>query len=263
MEEKKYILHRIPGQIETIFLAEYPDRILLLDGACRCDTRRIRKFVRKTLGRKMEDVKLSFVSHVHPDHAGAAPVLRRKYGTPIAAPRAIDSWYSGLSGWLQHLIDYLFAWAVVIRMGQPWMRMWYARFVRPDFPLGDGSPLPLFEDWKLLTMPGHTAHHSVLYNEQDGTLYAGDLMLMVNDKWHLPFPVTMPGQQKESLRRLSLLTIRRILLAHGGIVATVPEGLFESLMPGTIRKPPWTFRAVMPLMMLPPDLRKNMNGGRT
>lgn len=261
MTEKKYILHRIPGQIETIYLAEYPDRLLLLDGGCRCDTRRIRKYVTKRLGKRMEDITLSFVSHVHPDHAGAAPVLRKRYGIPIAAPRAIDTWYAGLSGWLQHLIDYLFAWAVVIRMGRPWLRMWYPRFVRPDFPLEDGSFLPFFEDWKALLTPGHTAHHAVLYNEGDGTLYAGDLVLKANDRWLLPVPITMPAAQKESLRRLSAMNITRMLLAHGDLQDELPVGLLDSLMPGSIRRPPLTLRAVMPLMMLPPDIRKKTTGG--
>lgn len=256
MDNQKYVLHALEGQIETIYLAVYPDKILLLDGGCRCDVRRIRHYVRNVLGRTMDDISLIFVSHTHPDHAGAAPVLRRKYGTPIAAHRNIDSWYQGVTGWLQHLIDYLLSWSVVIMMGQPFRRMWYPRTVRPDHLLDDGAALPRFEDWMLVATPGHTAHHSVLYNNDDGTLYVADMVLNLNGRWHPPFPVTMPKAQKASLDRLSRLAIKKLLLAHGGISESFPPDLFRSLMHGTAKRPPWTFRIVMPLTMLPPDIRK-------
>jgi glyoxylase-like metal-dependent hydrolase (beta-lactamase superfamily II) len=256
MDGSTYRLHEIKGQIESIFLAEYPDKILVLDTGCRPDVRRIRRYVQQVLHRDMADVKLAVVSHVHPDHAGGAPILRRRHRIPIAAPNGIDSWYTGFMGWLQHLLDFAFAWIVVIKTGQPFRRMWYPRKVRPDFLLPDGAPLPFFEDWRLLITPGHTSHHSVLFNERDGTLYVGDLFLKVNRSWHLPFPVTQPEAQARSLERLSRMRIRRLLLAHGGLQERFPSDLFASLMPGVARELPRAWRVVQPLMMLPPDIRR-------
>ena len=256
MRKRNYRLHALEGQIETIYIAEYPDRILILDGGCRCDVRKIKKFIAGTLGRDMRDVALLVVSHVHPDHAGGAPILRRRYGIPIAAPKGIDTWYSGIAGRFQHLVDFMFLWAVVIRKGQPFRRMWYPRRVRPDYPLGDGDPLPFFGDWRLIAAPGHTAHHSVAYNEKDGTLYVGDLILRTGGSWHLPFSVTAPKAQKASLGKISRLKIGTMLLAHGGVHEKHPADLFRSLVPGLAKKPPRSWMLIRPLTMLAPDIRK-------
>lgn len=256
MTTRTYKLHVLEGQIETIYIAEYPDRILILDGGCRCDVRRIKNFIVGNLDRSMEDVKLAVVSHIHPDHSGGAPILRRKYRIPIAAPKGIDSWYTGITGWFQHLIDFMFLWSVVIVKGQPFKRMWYPRVLRPDYFLDDGDRLPFFPDWKIIAAPGHTAHHAVLYNVKDRTLYTGDLILRSGSSWHLPFSVTMPRAQKESLEKISRLKIRKLLLAHGGVQERHPAGLFRSLVPGLAKKPPRSWMLLRPLTMLAPEIRR-------
>ena len=78
--------------INTLFIAEYEDSLLLLDGASPADIEVIEKFCTETLHRPVSDIKIAIVSHMHPDHSGAAPLLRKKYGTKITAYKNIDQW---------------------------------------------------------------------------------------------------------------------------------------------------------------------------
>ena len=70
-------LHCLNGYIQNIYLAEYADKLLLLDGCCRADINVIEDFIINQLNRPMSDLALIVVTHMHPDHAGAANVLRK------------------------------------------------------------------------------------------------------------------------------------------------------------------------------------------
>ena len=48
-------LHTFPGYIQTIYLAEYSDRLLLLDGCCRADVEAIEHYITHDLKRVMSD----------------------------------------------------------------------------------------------------------------------------------------------------------------------------------------------------------------
>ncbi|MGR5470684.1 MBL fold metallo-hydrolase, partial [Vibrio astriarenae] len=55
-----------------MYLAEYPDKLMLLDGASRADILHLKDFIEHQLNRRFSDLKLVIVTHMHPDHAGAA-----------------------------------------------------------------------------------------------------------------------------------------------------------------------------------------------
>jgi len=115
MKFNNFTIHKIKGYIETIFVAEYKEKILILDGGCSCDSILVEEFITNELKRPMTDVKMNFVSHAHPDHAGGAPILRDKYKIPIAAHHEIDKWYAGFGGFLQQKTDIMLAGFVLIR----------------------------------------------------------------------------------------------------------------------------------------------------
>ena len=73
-------IHRLNGYIHEIYLVEYAHGLLLLDGMSRCDIDILRRFITGTLGRPFTDLKLVVVTHMHPDHAGAAQALRKISG---------------------------------------------------------------------------------------------------------------------------------------------------------------------------------------
>lgn len=210
-------LHTIHGCIETIFLAEYEDRILILDGGCNGDVAKIEDYVTKVLGRSMDCVKLVVASHAHPDHMGGASLFKKIYSIPIAAPIGINKWYAGIGGFIQHKIDFMLSSWVVKRNKQPVKSIFYKRNIDFDYPLQDGNYIPFFNDWMVIETPGHTAHDIVLYNQKESILYVSDLFIFINDKFLLPFPVTLPDLLEKSLKRLKPLKVKTMLMAHGGL----------------------------------------------
>ncbi len=209
-----YKIHEIKGHIQSSYLIEYEDKILLMDCATRADLSKIENFVQKNIGRKMADIKLAVVSHMHPDHAGLANILQKKYRIPIIAHPAANKWYSGFLGGLQHFIDVLLAWYVSIKMKNPPKRMWYPSQIKPDFTALDGEVLPFFDDWQVIYTPGHTSHDISVYHKQYKTIYVGDVILKINEKFLLPMPVTLPSLMEKTLSKLSGLEIEKMLLAH-------------------------------------------------
>jgi glyoxylase-like metal-dependent hydrolase (beta-lactamase superfamily II) len=81
--------------------------------------------------------------------------------------------------------------------------------------LFDQNVLPGFYDWQVLHTPGHTDHDICLYNSKKKILYLADMVVQVNGRCVLPFPVVFPDKMKESLIRLSCLEINTLLQAHG------------------------------------------------
>ena len=192
MIKEDFRIHALNGCIETIFLVEYPDAILILDGGCKGDVAKIEHYVSQALGRSMECVRLVIASQAHPDHTGGAPLLKKGHGIPIAAPAGINKWYSGMGGFLQFHIDLLLTIWVVRKNRQPFKSIFYKRRIKYDYPLRDGDSLPFFSDWKVMETPGHTGHDIVLYNQKASALYVSDMFLRLNGKYILPFPVTLP-----------------------------------------------------------------------
>jgi len=225
-------LHQFNGYIEQIFLAEYPDKILLLDGCCKSDVKVIEKVITEKLGRKMSDIRLSVVTHPHPDHAGGAPVLRKKYGIPIVSFYLNDCWYAGFNGSLQHAFDIVMGWYVVLKTSMHYRSMWHNKLIHADFLLDDGEPLPGFADWRLIHTPGHTNVDCLLYNDKEKMLYVVDMLIKLNRGFVLPFPITMPELMKNSLIKVSQMEVSSILMAHGGYYnKKVNPEMFTSMIP--------------------------------
>ncbi|MFT4994578.1 MAG: glyoxylase-like metal-dependent hydrolase (beta-lactamase superfamily II), partial [Paraglaciecola sp.] len=149
-------IHHLHGYIQSVYLVEYPDKLLLLDGCCRADIPMLKTFITKDLKRPFSDVKLVVVTHMHPDHAGAAHKLRELSQCKLASANKKNHWYRGLQGALMHLTDIALATWVAGRMGRPKKNLWYSAKLKPDYVLNDGDTLPGFADWQILETPGHT-----------------------------------------------------------------------------------------------------------
>jgi len=213
-------IHKIRGYINSIFIAEYGESLLLMDGGSPADVELIEDFCKNTLKKNVKDIKLSAVSHMHPDHSGAAPILRKKYGIPIAAFYNIDKWYSGPSGWLQHKFDCFMAQIVAWRGKTKIRKVFSQRITRPDFLMKDGETLPFFPDWTVIHTPGHTSHDIALFHEKEKLLYCGDSIINVKNKFYLPLPVIFKNKMRNSYRKLGSLDVKTILLPHGNNIET-------------------------------------------
>jgi len=99
-----------------------------------------------------------------------------------------------------------------------------------DFLLEDRDELPLFPDWAVISVPGHTSHDLVLYNAQASLLYVADCFLEVKGKFRLPLPVMFPEQLHSSYAKMAALNVSSILLAHGQArYDDIPADFFQSL----------------------------------
>ncbi|PYY45261.1 MBL fold metallo-hydrolase [Curtobacterium sp. MCBD17_023] len=141
----------------------------------------------RTIGRRLEDVTLVAVTHLHADHLGAAAALRRRSGAPVAMhaaevralaheradaeqnDRDVRTW-----GVPAALLDgVVAAWGTGRRIGQGAAEVPFA-----DLLLADGDVLPIpGRTISTLWTPGHTGGHVCFVDEPDGLLFTGDHVL--------------------------------------------------------------------------------------
>jgi len=211
-------LHQFEGYIQTILLAEYANKLLLLDGCSRADVSLIKHFINDTLQRPLSDLQLIVVTHMHPDHAGAANKLRKITGCKIASANVKGQWYSGVDGKLMHIADLLLTRWVANKKKQSQHWLWYSSKLSPDYKLNDGDSLPGFEDWQAITTQGHTDRDLSLHHLPSNKVYVADLIVSTRKGFIPPFPVFYPQRYRCSLQKIAKLKAASIILAHGGEV---------------------------------------------
>ncbi len=111
---------------------------------------------------KEKNIKIVAVwlTHGHLDHAGAADEIRERTGCPIIGPHKDDQW----------LLDDIEAQGAKYGMVG-------GRNVVPDRYLDEGDQLELDGHvFGVVHCPGHTPGHVVIYNQQDGFCFVGDVL---------------------------------------------------------------------------------------
>lgn len=208
------ILHKLEGYIQAIYLAEHDNGLLLLDGCARPDVDTVCEFITTTLNRPLSDLKLIVVTHMHPDHAGAAHKLRSITGAKIAASNNPSQWYRGIDGFFMHLTDMYLARWVAARKGKKKRYLWYSRTLKADYFLADQHTLPEFEQWQVFHTPGHTDRDISLLHKPSKRLYIADLLVKVKNQLVAPYPVFYPKLYRASLARLNDIQPKTLILAH-------------------------------------------------
>lgn len=231
-------LHRLPGYIQTIYLVEYPHGLLLLDGCARADTNMLAHFIVHTLQRPMSDLKLIVVTHMHPDHAGAAVQLKKLSGCDIAVANSPGQWYQGFTGFIMHLTDVLLLHWVAKRKGKKCQFSWYHRFIKGDYFMADQQLLPHFSEWQVLHTPGHTDRDLSLLHLPSKTLYIADLLVEVKQKLVAPYPIFYPKLYQASLAKILAVDAQKWLLAHHSEVN--PKSLNQNALFNMVPKTPTT-----------------------
>lgn len=229
-------LHVLDGYIQQMYLAEYPDKLMLLDGASRADVDYIERYITQQLNRPLSDLKIVVVTHMHPDHAGGAHQLKARTGCRLVSADRYYQWYSGCGGAVMHLVDVVLALWVAKRKNKPRRNLWYSRRLLADIKLNDGDVIPGFEDWRVLETPGHTDRDLSLYHPQQDTLYVADLMVEVKGRLISPFPIFRPNKYRLSVKRVFEMSPRRLLVAHGGEVE-FDHASYQYLIETTPRAP--------------------------
>lgn len=200
-----------------IYLVEYDHGLLLLDSGCRVDVPIVRAFIEDELKRPFHDLKLVLVSHAHPDHSGGANSYK-KLGIKVAGPAAANNWYKGIHGISIYIIDIFLTYYVAYKIRQKnfYQNVVFKRKVDFDFPLKDGDKIPEFEEWRVLSAPGHTTSDLSFFHEESKTAYVADNLIVTGRGVIAPYPITVPASYRESLQKYIDLKVEEFLMAHYG-----------------------------------------------
>ncbi|WGZ94470.1 MAG: MBL fold metallo-hydrolase [Candidatus Thiothrix putei] len=101
-----------------------------------------------------------FLTHAHLDHVGGTMGLAKHYGIPISGPHEADKY------WLDALP------VQAKQFGLP-----HCEAFVPDVWLHDGDSLSVGQQTlNVLHTPGHTPGHVVLFHEESGVVFVGDVL---------------------------------------------------------------------------------------
>lgn len=150
------------------------------------------------------------VTHGHLDHILNVPIIARRYGAWIAAPRLDAEQYAGRSDypgkarvakWLE-------------RVGRPILG--FQRFT-PDRLLDNGDVLDVWQGLQALHLPGHTAGHMGYYCSQQRLLFSGDLFVSYRGAARLPPDIfnSRPEQIPASVAAALRYDLDGVLPNHG------------------------------------------------
>ena len=235
-QEMRPKIHQIKGYIQTIYLVEYTDKLLLLDSGCRCDVPVVQRFIEYDLDRSMLDLKLVVVTHAHPDHSGGAQYYQDLYQIPLASSKRLNLLYLGLSGRVTHLADIVLTYYVASKKQAGWKNVAFPRHIDVDYVLAEGDHLPMFPDWQVLETPGHTLADLSIYHTESSTAYVADCIIGTKKWLSRPYPIHSPEQYRKSLGRFIELGIQNFLLAHYG-EHKIPSAEIQTLIDGAPEKP--------------------------
>ena len=219
MNFEEFKIHEIRGYIQSMYLVEYTDKLLLLDSGTKLDVKLVREFIEKDLQREFSDLKLVLISHAHPDHSGGAAYFQ-KLGIAIAGPHNINDWYKGLSGLITYNVDIFLlymVWSKVKTKASRFQSVYFPRHLKLDYKLYDLDKIPGFEDWQALHTDGHTESDLSFYNGDNKFIYNADNIVRNRKGFLSPYPVVFPEKYRDSLRRYLKMQIQFFAIAHYGI----------------------------------------------
>ncbi len=191
----------LPNLINT-YLVSTPAGDVVLDAGTRWVTGILLRALR---GRKLALVALT---HVHPDHQGAAHEICVRHRVPLACHEADVDVMEGRR-----------------RMGPstPPLKLFDRLWSGPPHPVAQrwrGGEM--VGEWEVIHTPGHTPGHVSFFRRRDGLAIVGDLVRhaslrygygRVSEPPHF-FSVD-PLENRRSIRKLVELRPRRLLFGHG------------------------------------------------
>ncbi|WP_214823712.1 MBL fold metallo-hydrolase [Exiguobacterium algae] len=142
-------------------------------------------------------IDLVSITHPHEDHIGTAAWLEQQYGMPIyIRESAIDLCSQGLD--------------------IPKYRALFSGSPETFRPIGYEQDTVQSEHhtYQVIHTPGHEPHHVVLYDQQHGRLFSGDLFVYPYPKVMIP-EESVP-EQIRSLRRVLALDFEEVYCQHAG-----------------------------------------------
>jgi glyoxylase-like metal-dependent hydrolase (beta-lactamase superfamily II) len=193
----------LPFDLINQYLIATPAGDVLIDAGTRWDAGRILRALR---GRTLAAVALT---HVHPDHQGAAAEVCRRFHVGLACHQADADAMEGKE-----------AMALPVALVRHGGGLLLAGAPYPVATRWQGGET--VGEWRVIHTPGHTPGHVIFFRERDGVVLAGDLARnaslrrgsarLVEPPW---FFSTDPNENRRSIRRLLELRPRLVCFGHG------------------------------------------------
>jgi glyoxylase-like metal-dependent hydrolase (beta-lactamase superfamily II) len=202
-------LRELPRPLINVYLAGD----VLIDAGRSWDRGRIRKQTADL------DLSLLALTHVHPDHQGAAAAICEERGIPLACHAADVDVMEGRRpiAATEHPVAKVFG------------RIWQGPPHKVDRVLEDGDEVAGF---RVVHAPGHAAGEVIFWRESDRVAICGDVIrnitfVTMRTRLDEP-PVNLtpdPAENRRSIRKLADLNPTLILPGHGPAVTDM--GAFE------------------------------------
>jgi hydroxyacylglutathione hydrolase len=198
-------LDEFPRPMINVYLAED----VLVDAGRRWDIGRIRK--------QIDGIELSqlALTHVHPDHQGAAKTICEERGIPLACHAAdVDAMEGRRSvSATQHPLARTFG------------RLWQGPPSKVDRVLQEGDEVAGF---RVVHAPGHAPGEVIFWRESDRVAICGDVIRNISFltmRTRLDEPPSDltpdPAENRRSIRKLAELNPALILPGHGPAVSDI------------------------------------------
>jgi glyoxylase-like metal-dependent hydrolase (beta-lactamase superfamily II) len=177
-------------------------------------------------GYDLGDVTRIIVTHIHLDHSGAAGVILNDHPGvrvavhPVGAPHLVDPERLLRSASRIYRDDMERLWGQIIGVPEEQVDL-----------LHDGESLRVGNrTFTVAFTPGHASHHVVVFDEQSGTLFTGDIggvRIPGSDYVAAPIPPPEldPLAWEASIARLRSFGARRLALTHFGVFEDVDAHL--------------------------------------
>lgn len=209
------------------YLVRESDSFTLIDTTMAGGQRRIIDAAHRIA---MEPIARLLLTHAHGDHIGSLDALAVALGRAQVAIGQREA----------RLLPKKPAQDRSLDPGEPQCKVkgsFPGAATRPTHLLNDGE---LYGSLRVVATPGHTPGHLSYFDERDGTLYAGDALVTVGGRvhvpgfgpWYFPLPAMATWHRPTALasaRKLMELPIRRYAAGHGRSIEGGPELLQDAV----------------------------------
>ncbi len=158
----------------------------------------------KAAGYQPADVKRILMTHAHPDHAGALPLLQQATGAEVWC-HALDK--PAIQGEMP----------VAVRPGRLSMPQTMLKPVQVNRTVEDGEVLPILGGLQVIATPGHTPGHVSFWQPDQRLVITGDAVLYLFNRLTLPlaFLTADMDENRRSVQKLAALQPDILLFGHG------------------------------------------------
>ncbi len=183
-------VHLVDGTMANVYLVLHGGKVAIIDAGLPGEHVKVLNYL-KELGFAPEDVDLIIATHAHHDHIGSLRVLKEITGAKVAAHR--------------EEVPYIQGEKPVKLSSEP---------VEVEIPLEDGDEIA---GLKVVHSPGHSPGSIVLYSEELGAIFTGDLVHEENGRlYEIPHRYSLdPMKNREAIRKILELDFRHVLPSHG------------------------------------------------